>query len=75
MLSEMTSPGEIYVIRVDDMMNGVPYADAFYTEHNWCLSMVRKMVPFLECCQMAKLDSPPSSLAQSKERKGSNFAA
>ena len=40
MFSELTSPGEIYVIRIDDMMNGVPYADAFYTEHNWCISMV-----------------------------------
>ena len=46
MISEMTSPGEIYVIRVDDMMNGVPYADAFYTEHNWCLSMVRSRILF-----------------------------
>ena len=29
-----------------------------------------------QCCQMAKFDPPtPSTLAQSKERKGSNFAA
>ena len=48
MFSELTSPGEIYVIRIDDMMNGVPYSDAFYTEHNWCISMVSQSVKDLE---------------------------
>ncbi len=38
MKSAQTVPGEIYVIVVETVTLGIPYADSFFTQQSYCLS-------------------------------------
>ena len=33
-------PGQIYLIDVDAINTGIPYADSFYVTQHWCLSRI-----------------------------------
>lgn len=40
LLSDQTNPGEIYAVQVDTVNAGIPYADSFYVQLNFCMARV-----------------------------------